>query len=592
MELSATKVWDTNLASDQLKSVTFQLLREEMNYEINEYEYVAYGDPIVLDGIVDANEKEPWVATWERLPQFRNRVDEHIYTVIETHVEDDRFKEISNVDFVITNQFIAEPAYEVTKVADVDSYSKIGDEIKYTITIKNTGNVPLDLISFNDPMFPDLVLDPNPLPLAVGTSTVLTATHTVTREDIVAGEVVNTVTVDAECSVCEVKDLDEQVDTETVPFVSLDASYTISKTVDKTTFQKVGDVLTYTITVTNTGELDLENVKIVDPMFPDLTLPKETLAVGEVVTIEVKHTITQADVDAKHVLNSVRLTGSTPNIPEEDLPDLEDEVDVPFDPLNPSYTFTKEANKTTYSRVGEIIEYTFTITKTGEATLTNLRFEDAMFADYKVTVTTLAPGESYLFKLRHTVTREDILAGKIYNSAKVGFDCPDCVTVIEDKEDEVTIPHLPLPFKLEFDKSANKETFTKEGEEIIFTFIVKNTGEVDALEVSIFDEFLNKVVGEKDILKPGEEYRTQITYKVTKADVERKFITNTAYVEAQCPDCPTDSIPPKDSVTVKLVPTLPYTGSTYQYHNQFGLLLAAAGIGFLFKAVKTKEEDE
>jgi uncharacterized repeat protein (TIGR01451 family) len=63
---------------------------------------------------------------------------------------------------------------------------------------------------------------------------------------------------------------------------------------------KVGDVITYTFAVTNTGNTTLTNVIVTDPMV-GLTItgnPIATLVGASNSTIKGTYTITQADIDA------------------------------------------------------------------------------------------------------------------------------------------------------------------------------------------------------------------------------------------------------------------------------------------------------
>jgi hypothetical protein len=78
----------------------------------------------------------------------------------------------------------------------------------------------------------------------------------------------------------------------------------------------VGDVITYTFALTNTGPVALTNITVTDPM-PGLTItgnPIATLDIGVVdETITGTYTITQADVDAGSVTNSATAAGQDPD---------------------------------------------------------------------------------------------------------------------------------------------------------------------------------------------------------------------------------------------------------------------------------------
>ncbi|WP_332910648.1 gliding motility-associated C-terminal domain-containing protein, partial [Algoriphagus boritolerans] len=98
----------------------------------------------------------------------------------------------------------------------------------------------------------------------------------------------------------------------------------IEKTADKSTISGIGEVITYTLTVTNTGDASLTNVTVTDP----LTGFEETVDVleaGESVSFETEYTVTQEDLDKEGVLNVATVTAQTPS--EEEIGD-EDEVSV------------------------------------------------------------------------------------------------------------------------------------------------------------------------------------------------------------------------------------------------------------------------
>ena len=142
-------------------------------------------------------------------------------------------------------------------------------------------------------------------------------------------------------------------------------------------------------------------------------------------------------------------------------------------------------------------------------------------------------------------------------------------------------------FKVEFEKSANKTTYTKLDEVIKYTFTLKNTGELDYTNVEIYDDTLNRVVLKVDVLKPQETVTETIEYKVTQADIDRKFITNVATVTGECTDCLTDPTPIVDSVTVNYKPELPDTGDNSRMISLIGTLFILGGALVL----KRRKED-
>jgi uncharacterized repeat protein (TIGR01451 family) len=79
-------------------------------------------------------------------------------------------------------------------------------------------------------------------------------------------------------------------------------SLSILKEVAELKFTAAGQILHYTITATNTGNVTLHNVVVTDAQVTDLVctpaLPVADLAPGETISCTASHTTTQADLDA------------------------------------------------------------------------------------------------------------------------------------------------------------------------------------------------------------------------------------------------------------------------------------------------------
>lgn len=82
------------------------------------------------------------------------------------------------------------------------------------------------------------------------------------------------------------------------------------KTADRTSAE-LGDIVTYTYEITNTGEVDLTNLTLSDDKIPGIVTydPAQTLAVDETITETAEYTITQAEVDKGSVTNTATATG-------------------------------------------------------------------------------------------------------------------------------------------------------------------------------------------------------------------------------------------------------------------------------------------
>ena len=70
-----------------------------------------------------------------------------------------------------------------------------------------------------------------------------------------------------------------------------------------------GSTIEFTFLVTNTGNVTLTNVTVIDTKVPAVTCPVSQLAPGESTLCTATYTMTAADVKAGRVLNSARASG-------------------------------------------------------------------------------------------------------------------------------------------------------------------------------------------------------------------------------------------------------------------------------------------
>jgi gliding motility-associated-like protein/uncharacterized repeat protein (TIGR01451 family) len=209
-----------------------------------------------------------------------------------------------------------------------DGLAQVNETMSYTFRIENTGNVTLTGVTVTDP---NAVMSGGPiatiLPGAVDTDT-FTATHTITQADIDAGEVSNLATVSATTPDSQIisddsDDPNEPLNTDnnndgdpddpTVTTAPQNSNVALTKAVTGGTFNELGDVITYTMVVTNTGNTTLTNLVVTDT---NATItngsPITTLAPGASANVTATHTITIADVIAESFTNIATVSGEDP----------------------------------------------------------------------------------------------------------------------------------------------------------------------------------------------------------------------------------------------------------------------------------------
>jgi len=227
-----------------------------------------------------------------------------------------------------------------------------------------------------------------------------------------------------------------------------------------------GDRIDYVITITSIGNVTLTNVTIDDALvgINNQTVGTGTLLPGDVETINVSYTLTQADIDAGGVSNqaTVTYTDQTGAVLTNDSDDPADATDAddadtepnadPDDPtyvdipIDPQMSVIKTAtyvdvNGDSVYNAGDRIDYVITITSTGNVTLSNVTIDDALvgISNQTVGTGTMLPGDVETINVSYTLTQSDIDTGSVSNQATVTYDDPNGNTATNDSDNGIGV---------------------------------------------------------------------------------------------------------------------------------------------------------
>gem|GEM_PF-6144135 len=212
-----------------------------------------------------------------------------------------------------------------------------------------------------------------------------------------------------------------------------------------------GDTMNWSFLIINTGPVDLGAVALTDHMSfvsdPNATCqwPGEpgVLSVGAQATCTATSVLTQADVDAGRVVNTVTATGTTFATPDPDplLRTITPGTTVTSDststvavPQYPAIALVKSAvlpgGKST-AVAGDVVAYTMTASNPGDVTLTGVAVSDplpglsAINCQWPGATGVLVPGTHVACVATYVVTTADVKAGKLVNTAVVEGTGPD-----------------------------------------------------------------------------------------------------------------------------------------------------------------------
>ncbi len=183
-------------------------------------------------------------------------------------------------DDVTTVLFDPSSSISILKTADLSllqNPTTPGDEIIYRFEICNTGSLPLNNILITDPLV-TVVGDAISLQPGTCNQTGFTGSYSVTQQDINGGVIPNTATVNAQSVNLEMVSAVSQVDV----FLDMVPQVELRKRAITTNIQNptaIGDEIIYEFEICNTGNVELFNVLVDDPLINISGLPL-TLGVG------------------------------------------------------------------------------------------------------------------------------------------------------------------------------------------------------------------------------------------------------------------------------------------------------------------------
>ena len=476
----------------------------------NIYENITVGDPYEIDGV-----EYFWTADWDNTTGTRVFDGDVAIGAVQSATLDDDVRDV-DLDF---GNFDPDPSFNIVKSVSVyDTYDhenpenntdddldgdqmvdSTSDVLEYTITLTNTGNVALEFESLTDTM------------LGVNITPTWLADNELTIQDVFEGDTdndglldvdetwtyVGTTSLSAETMEfeCSVQGDNEVTNTATGDFIGVAAqdaeadvgvvcpSIDIIKTavmIDSVTGPDVeldglgnrpadfhvdedGDIIHYQFAVTNTGDVDLTDPEVTDPLIgastgldPAITAVDENddgvidgddgdgiLNPGETWLYTGSYTADQDDLDS-HGDSEINDPGgddddlqidntasATATYEGETVGPATDDEDVPID-LDPSFNIVKSVSVyDTYDHenpenntdddldgdqmvdsTSDVLEYTITLTNTGNVALEFESLTDTMLG-VNITPTWLADNE---------LTIQDVFEGDTDNDGLLDVD--------------------------------------------------------------------------------------------------------------------------------------------------------------------------
>ena len=206
-------------------------------------------------------------------------------------------------------------AFTLQKATSNGTSFEVGQEVHYRFTVTNTGTVGLTDVVIDDPLLgiTGFVCAAD-LPVDASATCDAPVTYTTTADDAEAGTVTNTATSDATpgpgAAAPDTQTSSAEVTVVATPPLTADLALTKRASAQSV---GVGDEISYSFTVENTGEAPLTNVVIDDPLLgiEDFVCAAELAPSAKAdCTAPSTHRATEADLAAGSVTNHASATGT------------------------------------------------------------------------------------------------------------------------------------------------------------------------------------------------------------------------------------------------------------------------------------------
>ena len=457
-----------------------------------------------------------------------------------------------------------------------DGFIGLGDTVSYTVLIQNTGNLTLNAVSVSDtltdassnsltisgPTFVSADQGSIAGTLKVSETATYSASYTLEQSAVDSGKVINYVVATGSSTVAVVTDTSDDgddTDSNTVSDVT-ELIITASPTLEVTKTASVtdvngngstgeGDLITYTITIENKGNVSLSGLTVTDTILDGdgaslalTTTPtfvsasggstSSTLIPSGVSTFTATYSISNQSANTPLVSNSAVAIASSPG-QSNNVSDTSDDptTATPNDTTNvtmaaiPGIEATKTASVTDVNGNGvndlnDIITYTITIENTGNVTLTSVTLSDTLkdsngniyTYDVSPTLVSATPGSNATtlsesgvatFTVSYTIGSPELLASKLINSLVAKASSPGQSNNVTDTSDDgddtdgdtvsdTTDVDLTADAKLEVVKTVAHNDVDGDGkitagDILTYTIVVSNTGNVTLQPVYLED---------------------------------------------------------------------------------------------------------
>ncbi|HBB93655.1 MAG TPA: hypothetical protein DC042_18485, partial [Bacteroidales bacterium] len=406
----------------------------------------------------------------------------------------------------------------VSKIALENRFMEVGETLHYEITVTNYKVINLLDIFVTDSL--SVITEGSPIVrLNSGYSATINATHVITQADLDAGRVVSKATASTTDNWLF---KETAISNELTVFAIQGPRLLLSTTAREETYSTVGESISFTHGITNTGNVKISGIKLSDPQGTQTGhVPIADLNPGEFVSVTTSYIITQSDLDVGTLEQTARISGFDQN--NRLIQSSGNSLIIPgTQKANLSTTLTAAENS--FSTIGEVIHYSVEAFNTGNVTLTDLILsgQESDLSNGK-SIAELMPGHRATVTAEHRITAEELAAGKVVSLATIrAYD--RIGQQISGESNQLTILVQSIE-DLAVAMTVAETSYGSVGEAIHYMLTVKNNSDLPASNITVADP-LEILSGNSMIatLPRGESATLPALHTITQADLDAGMI--------------------------------------------------------------------
>ena len=391
------------------------------------------------------------------------------------------------------------PELNVVKSSTITAIDHAGQVVPYTFVVTNVGNQILTGVTVSDPNCTSAISGPtgdtnSDGKLDLTETWTYTCNHTVTQAEIDAGgNLSNTVTADSTES-------GPDTDTKNIPITQTPA-LNVAKSSTTTAITTAGQTVPYTFVVTNVGNQILTGVTVSDPNCTSAisgptgdTNSDGKLDLTETWTYTCNHTVTQAEIDAGGNLSNTVTADSTESAPDTDT------HAIPIT-QSPGISIVKTTNGADGLNipVGDAVTWTYVVKNTGNVALTNVTVTDDKLVDIDCDGGTNTTTDHIIASLgvnaEVTCTATGVAVAGLYENTGTATGTPPVSNNVTANDPSSYFGLVP---EITVTKTGAPTLVPETGGDVVFTYVVQNTGNVPVTIASLSDDKFGTLTGDDD----------------------------------------------------------------------------------------------